>query len=180
VLTGLEPGTRIEYEVRLDGEPVWPEPGAGSPASRIRTHSDVDDRFRLVFGSCRKPREQDALGSDALVAHARRMARRAESEWPESLLLIGDQVYADETTGGTRRWLAGRRDTNRPPGTEVADFEEYAHLCFEAWRDPLVRWLTSTVPTSTTTAFAPTGTRHRRGGTRWPRRAGGASASVAR
>ena len=101
-----------------------------------------------MFGSCRKPREQDALGPDALAAYAQRMARLDEAEWPESLLLLGDQVYADETTDATQEWLAGRRDPSEPPGTEVADFEEYSHLYHEAWCDPSVRWLLSTVPTS--------------------------------
>jgi phosphodiesterase/alkaline phosphatase D-like protein len=148
VLTGLEPGRSKPYEVRLDGDVVWPEPDSDLPPSRIRTLAPGDPRFRLVFGSCRKPREQDALGPDALAAYAHRMARLDEAEWPESLLLLGDQVYADETTDATQEWLAGRRDTNEPPGTEVADFEEFCHLYAEAWCDPSVRWLLSTVPTS--------------------------------
>ncbi|MEV6642641.1 alkaline phosphatase D family protein [Amycolatopsis sp. NPDC051371] len=148
VLTGLEPGRSTPYEVRLDGELVWPEPDSELPPSRIRTLTPGDPRFRLVFGSCRKPREQDALGPDALAAYAHRMAGLDEAEWPESLLLLGDQVYADETTDATQEWLAGRRDTSEPPGKEVADFEEYCHLYFEAWCEPAVRWLLSTVPTS--------------------------------
>ncbi|WIX92667.1 alkaline phosphatase D family protein [Amycolatopsis sp. DG1A-15b] len=148
VLTGLEPGRSTPYEVRLDGDVVWPEPDGDLPPSRIRTLKPGDPRFRLVFGSCRKPREQDALGPDALAAYAHRMAALDEAEWPESLLLLGDQVYADETTDATQDWLATRRDTEKPPGNEVADFEEYCHLYFEAWCDPAVRWLLSTVPTS--------------------------------
>ncbi len=148
VLTGLEPGRSTPYEVRLDGELAWPEPESTLPPSRIRTLAPGDPRFRLVFGSCRKPREQDALGPDALAAYAHRMAALDEAEWPESLLLLGDQVYADETTDATQEWLAQRRDTSEPPGNEVADFEEYCHLYFEAWCDPAVRWLMSTVPTS--------------------------------
>jgi phosphodiesterase/alkaline phosphatase D-like protein len=148
VLTGLEPGRSTPYEVRLDDDVVWPAPGGDLPPSRIRTLSPGDPRFRLVFGSCRKPREEDALGPDALAAYARRMARLDEAEWPESLLLLGDQVYADETSGATQEWLKTRRDTSQPPGTEVADYEEYCHLYFEAWRDPAVRWLLSTLPTS--------------------------------
>ncbi|HEV7980569.1 alkaline phosphatase D family protein [Amycolatopsis sp.] len=148
VLEGLEPGKSTPYEVRLDGELVWPESGSDLPPSRIRTLSPDDTRFRLVFGSCRKPREQDALGPDALAAYARRLTGLDEEEWPESLLLLGDQVYADETTEATREWLATRRDTSLLPGTEVADFEEYTHLYVEAWSDPQVRWLMSTLPTS--------------------------------
>ncbi|OZM73428.1 phosphodiesterase [Amycolatopsis antarctica] len=164
VLTELRPGTSTSYEVRLDDRLVWPEPGSRLPPSRIRTlpapgqntdgndadpdASTVDRRFRIVFGSCRKPRQAPELGSDALVAYARRMSTLAESEWPESLLLLGDQVYADETTTETREWISQRRSLEEGPGVEVANFAEYSHLYHEAWRDPLLRWLMSTVPTS--------------------------------
>ncbi|HEU5471297.1 MAG TPA: alkaline phosphatase D family protein [Actinophytocola sp.] len=148
ILTGLRPGTSTPYEVRLDGEPVWPPPRSPLPYSRIRTPPSEDDALLLVFGSCRKPLEVDALGPDALSAYARRMAGRDESEWPRALLLLGDQVYADETSDATQEWLAQRRDISQPPGTEVTDFAEYAHLYHEAWSEPTMRWLLSTVPTS--------------------------------
>jgi len=163
-LTGLEPGTSTPYEVSLDGRMVWPDPGSTLPPSRIRTlpgpagpedgdeadpaSSAVDRRFRIVFGSCRKPGSDPRLGSDALVAYAGRMAGEPEAEWPESLLMLGDQIYADETSPGTREWIAQRRSLDEAPGAEVANFAEYAHLYYEAWRDPLLRWLMSTVPTS--------------------------------
>jgi hypothetical protein len=154
VLTGLQPGTTSPYQVRLDGEQVWPPAESTLPPSRIRTlstpstQSSMDDSVRLVFGSCRKPHEDAGLGPDALTGYARRMATMDESAWPDALLLLGDQVYADETTDATKEWLARRRDTSKPPGTEIADYAEYAHLYHESWTDPLVRWLLSTVPTS--------------------------------
>src|SRR5918998_342522 len=52
VLTGLEPGSAHDYEVRLDGERVWPEAGSRFPPSTIRT-IDADGGLTLVFGSCR-------------------------------------------------------------------------------------------------------------------------------
>ncbi|TKG71015.1 alkaline phosphatase D family protein [Prauserella endophytica] len=148
VLTGLAPGTSTPYEVRLDGRTVWPQPESPFPESRIRTLPEDGAPFRLVFGSCRKPHEHDSLGTDALVSYAERMRGLPESEWPRSLLLLGDQVYADETTAETQAWLATRRDLSEPPGTEVTDFDEYAHLYRETWCDPPVRWLLSTVPVS--------------------------------
>ncbi|WP_181773972.1 alkaline phosphatase D family protein [Amycolatopsis pittospori] len=148
VLTGLEPGTSTPYEVRVDGEKVWPEADSAFPPSRIRTLPEEESRFRLVFGSCRKPHEHDSFGPDALAAYARRMAEGDDAEWPQALLMLGDQVYADETTDETKEWLSRRRDTSKPPGTEVTDFEEYTHLYLEAWGEPSIRWLLSTVPTS--------------------------------
>jgi hypothetical protein len=63
-------------------------------------------------------------------------------------VLLGDQVYADELTPPTRRWLSLRRGEETPPEAQVQDFEEYTRLYAESWSDPHVRWLLSTVPSS--------------------------------
>ncbi len=82
-----------------------------------------------------------------MAACARELARLPRERWPEILLLIGDQVYADETGPATRRFIEPRRDPSVPPGYEVADFEEYCALYREAWSEPAVRWLLSVLPT---------------------------------
>ncbi|MCX9192449.1 glycoside hydrolase [Carbonactinospora thermoautotrophica] len=150
-VTGLEPGTATPYTVELDGKRVWPEPGSPFPPSRLRTPAP-DGPLRLVFGSCRTSRGHDATcddayGVDMLCAYAHRLARAADEEWPAALLLLGDQVYADETSAAMREFIRARRDLDTPPGAEVADFAEYAHLYRLAWSEPAVRWLLSTVPT---------------------------------
>ncbi|MFF1318859.1 alkaline phosphatase D family protein [Streptomyces chartreusis] len=148
-VTGLTPGTTTPYEVHLDGTGVWPLPGSPFPPSVIRTPADGDP-VRLAFGSCRwaapPADEKDPVGPDALDTLAARMAADPEGERPDVLVLLGDQVYADETSKATRRWLAARRDLSDPPGNEVADYEEYTRLYYESWLDPEVRWLLSTVP----------------------------------
>jgi hypothetical protein len=48
----------------------------------------------------------------------------------------------------TLEFLRGRRDTSQPPGETIADFEEYTQLYREAWTDPPIRWLLSTVPSA--------------------------------
>jgi phosphodiesterase/alkaline phosphatase D-like protein len=154
VITGLEPGTSTPYEVTLNGDTVWPLADSDLPPSRIRTFPEGGDpSFLMVFGSCRMPEtddpaEQKKTGADALAAYADRMLGQDETQWPDALMLLGDQVYADETTKATQEWLATRRDLTEPPGIEVADFEEYTRLYLEAWTAPLTRWLMSTVPTS--------------------------------
>src|SRR5260370_1048879 len=75
------------------------------------------------------------------------LTRPPRGSWPDSLLLIGDQVYADETGPATRRFIEQRRDPAEPPGYQAADFEEYCALYREAWSAPAVRWLLSVVPT---------------------------------
>ncbi|MET8243186.1 alkaline phosphatase D family protein [Streptomyces sp. NPDC005202] len=161
-VTGLTPGTAASYEVLLDGARVWPLPDSRFPPSVIRTPADGDG-LRVAFGSCRWAAPaadgHDPVGPDALDTLAARIAADPEGERPDVLLLLGDQVYADETSDATRRWLAARRGptgpsprsrlrSNRedPIGSEVADYEEYTRLYYESWLDPEVRWLLSTVP----------------------------------
>jgi hypothetical protein len=158
VLTGLEEGAVIEYRVELDGEPVWPLDAGNHPPSAIHTRMG-ERQARLVFGSCRvgaperepytlSPMENEqGFGVDALWAYARRLSGGSEP-WPDGLLLIGDQVYADEVSPATVEFIRSRRDVSLPPGEEVADFEEYACLYREAWSDPDIRWLLSTVPSA--------------------------------
>ncbi|MEU1162296.1 alkaline phosphatase D family protein [Streptomyces sp. NPDC005921] len=146
-VTGLTPGTSPSYEVILDSTRVWPLPDSRFPPPVIRVPAE-GDRLDVVFGSCRwaaPPADgHDPVGPDALDSLAARLA--AGGERPDVLLLLGDQVYADETSEATRRWLAARRGLADPPGAEVADYEEYTRLYYESWLDPEVRWLLSTVP----------------------------------
>ena len=156
VLKDLPEGAVTGYEVRLDGERVWPPADGGRPASTIHTR-EGEDAARLVFGSCRVgapqrepytlPPDDDehGFGVDALWAYSRRLQAGIEP-WPDALLLCGDQVYADEVSPETAAFIRSRRDTSEPPGEEVADFEEYTRLYREAWTDPDIRWLLATVP----------------------------------
>ncbi|GAA1865248.1 alkaline phosphatase D family protein [Pseudonocardia ailaonensis] len=154
-VTGLEPDSRIPYTVRVDGEQVWPLPHSPFPESVIPTRGPrTAGQARILFGSCRyvKPsdRRQAALyGLDALDAYAARMPSVPTATWPTALLLLGDQVYADELTPQTRRRIAGRRDAHPGwPDDEIVGYEEYVGLYRDAWLDPEIRWVLSTVPTA--------------------------------
>jgi hypothetical protein len=158
-LDGLDPGGSYGYEVKLDGEQAWPEPDSQFPPSRIRT-LDPEQAVTLAFGSCRvaaphdmpytESKDQHELGAerDALYVLALQMAKGEERDWPNVLLMLGDQVYVDEGSPQVRSFIRSRRDTSRPPGEEVADFEEYTRLYWESWSDPPIRWLFSTVSTA--------------------------------
>ena len=148
----LEPGSTTPYDVRLDGEVVWPTPDDPRPGPLVRT-LDPATPLRLVFGSCRYAvaeavTDDDRYDADALDAYARRMAKLAPADWPTALLLLGDQVYADETSERTRERIRAKRDIAVAPGDQVADFEEYTWLYAESWTDPDVRWLFSVLPSS--------------------------------
>ncbi len=156
---GLAPGSVTPYDVTLDGARVWPPADSPYPPSAIRTTSP-ELPFRLVFGSCRvsaphhppytldRSQDKRGVGIDALQALAARMRRSDSTTWPAAMLFVGDQVYADEVSPRTLEFIRERRDTTRPPGEEIADFEEYTRLYREAWSDPTVRWLLSTMPTA--------------------------------
>jgi hypothetical protein len=155
----LEPATTYEYEVLLDGELCWPPPASEFPPSAIRTLGSGRP-VRIVFGSCRvalphrRPytlsKDEDDRGRefDALYTLAHELWGTPRDQWPDVLLMLGDQVYVDEGSPKTREFIRGRRDTSVPPGEEVADFEEYTRLYWESWGDPVIRWLFSTVSCS--------------------------------
>jgi hypothetical protein len=155
---GLEPGAWHEYEVRLDGELAWPEPDSPFPRSRFRTYPK-DDPTEVLFGSCRVTaphhppytltQDEDPRGfeTDALYALAREILDNGR-DLPDLLLMLGDQMYADEVSPATEVFLESRRNPDDRPGDQVYDFEEYTHLYREAWGEPTIRWLLSTVSTA--------------------------------
>ena len=162
-LEGLGKGTKNPYTVAVDGVGVWPPADSPFPASVIPT-LDLDKPLRMAFGSCRTSVTHDEEGNksngvDALRAYALRMAGMTdpaadhdpepgdEARWPDVVLFLGDQVYADETTREMQEFIESRRDIDEPPWEELKDYEEYAHLYKLAWNDPANRWLLSTVPT---------------------------------
>ncbi len=153
-LTGLAEDSVYVYSVTLDDRRVWPERGTSYPPSVIRTLGGHGS-LRLSFGSCRRaaPFDDEGLrevGVDALAAMADRMRTLNYDQWPDALLMVGDQVYADEPSPElVDRLVEAHRDP--PPGREeiageVWDYEEYTWLYHESWSPEPVRWLLSTVP----------------------------------
>lgn len=163
----LEPGTTYAYEVRLDGELVWPQRSSAFPPSTIRT-LPAEGAISIVFGSCRVagprtvplhldrllPRYDPRL--DALAAFADQQARTGgtagantadvSATAPDLLLLLGDQVYADDPPRDTLRAMRRR---HRSAVSAPVDFEDYTTLYRDSWtEDPAIRWLLSTVPTA--------------------------------
>ncbi len=149
---GLSPGSMHDYAVEVDGSPVWPPTDSPYPPSRIAT-LDYAKPLRIAFGSCRTSVPHDKKGNrshgvDAMRAYALKMAGGDHEKWPDRILFLGDQVYADETSDAMQEFIAARRDIEEPPGEELKDFEEYTHLYKLAWTDPANRWLLSTLPSS--------------------------------
>jgi hypothetical protein len=166
IVTGLEPGTCIPYTVHLDGAQRWPDDTSTFPASAIRTLGG-DESIRVLFGSCRAaaPHEppfdlepvddERGIGVDALRAHGLRMLGQPIDQWPDLVMLLGDQVYADDPSPLTELRIDSERGDDdgdsvdaEPPSDLVADFEEYTMLYRESWTAEVERWLLSVVPSA--------------------------------
>lgn len=161
IVEGLAPGSCIEYDVQLDGVVRWPIEGSTLPPSVIRTtgHGPV----RVLFGSCRTaaPHEPPytlelvldpkGRGVDALRTHALRMMTERPEQWPHLALMLGDQVYADDSSPITHERIAERREGTLIEGLPpeiVHGFEEYCWLYHESWSPTVERWFFSVVPTA--------------------------------
>ncbi len=147
-ITDLPEDAATPYEVRLDGKLVWPQPGF--PPSVLRTHA-ARGPVKIAFGSCRvsvpneppyslrKDEDPEGREVDALRGLAQRMVASDPEEWPHALVMIGDQVYADEVHPDVEERISG---------DQVIDFDEYVQLYCAAWGEPTIRWLLSTVPSA--------------------------------
>src|SRR5262245_55395984 len=164
VIPTLSPGSKYPYEVRIDGFLAWPRPDDPFPAPVIRTLADGP--HRIVFGSCRAAAPHKApytleldhdkrgRGVDALRAHGLRMLASDIDDWPDVLVLLGDQVYADDPSPKTEHRMSAVRGWwkrrfgggEEPPKEVVADFEQYTWLYQEAWTADVERWVMSVVP----------------------------------
>ena len=157
VVDYLAPGSDVPYGIALDGRPVWPRDG-DRPPSRLRTR-DPEAPLTVVFGSCRVDRphtepwtldpEADprGVGVDALRALSVACSS-GERPLPDVILMLGDQVYADEGLAPQVRARQLARRGNSEPRDGVADFEEYTWLYEDSWSDADVAWLLSTVPSA--------------------------------
>ncbi len=160
VIEHLQPGSVLPYDVRLDGNVVWPPPDTDRPAT-IRTLV-TDDVVSVKFGSCRsaaphvepeilEPDDHAAgKGVDALRATGLVMLQQPHELWPDVIMFLGDQVYADESEDLPARHFARVRRPNSelPPPGIVTDFEEYTALYRDAWGPEIERWVLSVTPTT--------------------------------
>lgn len=153
---GLPADSVVDYTVSIDGDQVWPAAGRRAVVHTQRS----DGPITVAFGSCRRgdTYSEEALtriGADALVGLADRVRDQESSLWPDLLVFLGDQVYADDPSPEIVDRLHARRAAGeRVAGArseevedEICDFEEYTWLYQESWGDLRVRELLATVPT---------------------------------
>jgi hypothetical protein len=156
---GLDPDESHPYEVSLDGELAWPPRGYEFPRPTIRPIARGEN-LRLLFGSCRcsAPHHPPhtfqrwwhpkGRGIDALRTYALRMLEQPTAMWPDAMVMMGDQLYADQPPDNVKEIVAPREVHSDGPVEVLEDFEEYTVGYRDAWTHPVVRWLLSTMPTA--------------------------------
>jgi hypothetical protein len=156
---GLDPGREHPYEVHLDGTPAWPPHDYEFPRPRVRL-MPRDGSLRLLFGSCRASAPHrpphtfqrwwhpKGKGIDVLHTYGMRMLRQPSALWPDALMMTGDQLYADEVPDNVTKIVGDRVVHADGPRETLEDFAEYCVGYWDAWTEPTVRWMLSTIPTS--------------------------------
>ena len=155
--TASTPGSSTPYEV-----PARRRRGMADRRTRRSRRagsgrSTRPGRIRLLFGSCREPGRPDepggrhrAVDPDVLEAFAARMTEQEhEHAGPTLLLLVGDQVYADDTSPAMQAFIATRRDirtARRAPRSPTSRSTPGSTTSRGA--SPTIRWLLSTLPSS--------------------------------
>ena len=113
------------------------------PRAALRVRHLPHHRLRTT------PRATRRTASTRCAPWPWRCATTPRSRWPDVLLLLGDQVYADTTPHAElEEFMAARRSLDEPPGLEIKDFVEYAELYRLAWSEEVIRWVLSTVPSA--------------------------------
>jgi PhoD-like phosphatase len=128
------------------GSCSWAGPAARAPRGSGVGPDALDTLATRLAATETADATDPAATAGTTTADPASTAHPATTTRPDVLILLGDQVYADETSTATREYLAARRGLDTPPGDQVANYEEYTHLYYESWLDPAVRWLLSTVP----------------------------------
>lgn len=158
-IQGLDPEVEYPYEIRLDGIPAWPPTDYEFPRPRVRL-MPRNGTLRLLFGSCRASAPHHppytfqhswhpkGKGIDVLRTYGMRMLRQPSALWPDALLMMGDQLYADQVNDTIEKLVADRAVHADGPVEVLEDFEEYCIGYWDAWTDPVVRWMLSTIPTA--------------------------------
>jgi len=150
-LHGLQPGTWYKYELYTGDEHKSMLADQAMPLLQcFRTLDGIDmereqhtSPLRLVYGSCRKlDRPQDDtlnVFGNWLTEHF----EQREQVWPHLLLLIGDQIYADEPPSTLLRLHPDTQKKN-----EITMFTDFACLYEYVWTiEKGVRQVLATIPT---------------------------------
>jgi phosphodiesterase/alkaline phosphatase D-like protein len=151
-LTGLQPAMWYSYRIvssTEEGQTLASTRNNTLQCFRTLDPPEAGNPLRLAYGSCRKlstaaPDALSAFGSWLIQSFDER-----ETTWPRLLLLIGDQIYADDRIG-RRKYVPA--SSKAPPNTfqdaGAQTLAEFARLYEEAWtNDAGTRQVLAALPT---------------------------------
>lgn len=140
-LTGLEAATWYTYRIaiaRQDGKQFLP-PATDTLVQSFRTldFPETGKALRLAYGSCRKQTSPQPDALSAFGSWLLHSMHERETSWPHLLLLIGDQIYADDYTGRRKRTqpLSQNDPSQKSSRIGAQTFAEFADLYESAWTD---------------------------------------------
>jgi phosphodiesterase/alkaline phosphatase D-like protein len=147
-LQGLQPGTWYHYELLTDESPLTDPSAPLLQCFRTLDCEETEETqqrapLRFMYGSCRKLDRAEDDTFNALGAWLLQHVEQREQIWPHLLLLIGDQIYADEPPSN---FLQLHRDIAEDDGITI--FTDFARLYNYVWTaEKGARQVLATVPT---------------------------------
>jgi phosphodiesterase/alkaline phosphatase D-like protein len=138
-ITNLQPATWYTYHLDTPEQEQYT-----SLLQCFRTltpDTEQQKPLRLVYGSCRRLSSplQDTLA--ALGKWLKEHEEARETRWPHLLLLIGDQIYADQPAHKLRAMYPQLRHG-------ATSFEDFTHFYQYAWtNEEATRQVLATIPT---------------------------------
>ncbi|HBE25905.1 MAG TPA: hypothetical protein DDW33_09490 [Ktedonobacter sp.] len=149
-LTGLQSATWYSYQIGTGAqERAHSSPTEGTIIQCFRTLDppNAGNALRLAYGSCRKLSSPEPDALNALASWLVRFIDEREAMWPRLLLLIGDQIYADEHIG-RRKQVRFPQQHVQASQRAAQSFEAFARMYVEAWTsDEGIRQVFALLPT---------------------------------
>lgn len=150
-LDGLQPATWYTYQFHSASQGEQDTTGAPRPQCfRTLNETATEDQpssqtarhtLRIAYGSCRKLDQPETDALSAFATWLQHHFEQREIAWPHLLLLIGDQIYADQPSPA----VVQKHPHLRRGATHFADF---ALLYEHAWtQNESARQVLATIPT---------------------------------
>jgi phosphodiesterase/alkaline phosphatase D-like protein len=89
----LRPSTRYQFRVETSAGDLIGEGGFDTPPTGLE---DTPDRFCFAFGSCHQPFDKDGQPGEEALTMLAAAEKALAAHGAKFLLMLGDQVYADE------------------------------------------------------------------------------------
>jgi alkaline phosphatase D len=96
IIAGLDPGTRYEYELYLDGKRVPPSPGAAFQTQKLWQWRTDPPAFRFVVGSCAYINDAPFDRPGTPYGGNMEIFETIANQKPDFMVWLGDNIYYRE------------------------------------------------------------------------------------